>query len=932
MASGLDNGERGRIDQIIWEFFVKSTHTVLESRTPGQNLETQKTRPNRWFNLDIEEAETVRALVEPWRKDNSLPLVIEVYLEQKKTGSESKQREEGGEVESTLIEQWVLQYEKNTKDQSTWGAMSGGGGSPVTNTVFSRRTSASVQLERPPDIPVIYKRTVILLRSLYSLLRLLPGHRLHRACKRNQCTDAVLKCRTLLPGDAVAAIQNVSASSDQSFTSFQLTPVATPGGKLCAGVTYRQHTLVAQHIEATPPPLPRIICNYVNSPTGPKWSRSQTVSNPSGVSAASAKGVASVQERRGTWNPTGSSSPALPRSHRSQSAAGPQGAFTPTQKADQQDAKGGIQSAWGKAQETPESKSSSGGNPSLSVGSDGMTRMSSAPVSIPRSKAQGTPRHPESNASGSTSNYSNYSNYSNNSISPNTGPGHWPEKQIVGFHPASAPSAVNMMSNPAASAMRGNYIQNASLPKNATLPPHPSHRRREADSGRTQRCQSTGSDSNNSGTSVSSNTISCSPNLPFAFTPKPLSNSSVIDEATFPGTNVSPPISGNAIASSSTSSAMVLARRPSWSPSSSLNAQAAAVCSISPVIIDSTPNSLVYSPPSILPNNYGYNLQPGFGGLGTMQESGNRKNKPSDMQGPLRLTFKVLVPPPSEEGEDAPPGAEDMDMLPFALEGDEDASKSASAPTPSLGAPGSLSIFGGGEAAAIAASAKGGTVDVAAGALIHMLQDAPALRPDGRPRSDSDTSGGSSRKMSDASDTDHSDKMSRRDSEEGAPGSVSSTGGVFSSLAGASPNSVGGVAMGGTDRGSEAGNLDDSTLAAKQEFECMGLPNAALVTQGSLSAALANIDRWKDIAVQLNADAASDADDLGEPECLGTFSSQMESALEHMERSSRLLESTNRLGTGRNEWSVRCGGEHGISSGLSDTSVESADETMPFIM
>ena len=56
----------------------------------------------------------------------------------------------------------------------------------------------------------------------------------------------------------------------------QLAPVATAEGLLCAKVAYRQQSLVATLVVVAPPPLPKIIYDYVNSPTGPQ--RDQRIS------------------------------------------------------------------------------------------------------------------------------------------------------------------------------------------------------------------------------------------------------------------------------------------------------------------------------------------------------------------------------------------------------------------------------------------------------------------------------------------------------------------------------------------------------------------------------------------------------------------------------------------------------------------------------
>lgn len=111
-------------------------------------------RVNRWFNLETEEAEPA---LEAWRVHPG-PLVLDVSLLPC----------DGPPV---LLERWTFAYEP----------AAGPGAAARDADSGSCAPSASAQA-RALEVPAVYKRAVVQLRSLYALLRTLPAHRLARAC------------------------------------------------------------------------------------------------------------------------------------------------------------------------------------------------------------------------------------------------------------------------------------------------------------------------------------------------------------------------------------------------------------------------------------------------------------------------------------------------------------------------------------------------------------------------------------------------------------------------------------------------------------------------------------------------------------------------------------------------------------------------------
>ncbi|CAM6014697.1 unnamed protein product [Sphagnum balticum] len=253
--------EKAKIEQIVSEFFVKSLHVILESRIPfvaaqsqsggagggggggggrgGDEVSFLGSSPvssssssrttNRWFNLELENCNAVQECAEPWRRGiMQEAMVVDILLHFSSQGGPS----------STLLERWVVHYERRKKSPST---ATGGLGLGGTGKV--------------------YKRTIIMLRSLYCSVRTLPAHRLFRLANSSSHSQSFS-----LSYMVSAAPPPLTTGDDRLMSTCRLTPIETQWGRLCVSVAYRSATAVTA-LEIMPPILPRIIADYVGSPT-----------------------------------------------------------------------------------------------------------------------------------------------------------------------------------------------------------------------------------------------------------------------------------------------------------------------------------------------------------------------------------------------------------------------------------------------------------------------------------------------------------------------------------------------------------------------------------------------------------------------------------------------------------------------------------------
>eukprot|EP00232_Nephroselmis_pyriformis_P021673 CAMPEP_0182867062 /NCGR_PEP_ID=MMETSP0034_2-20130328/8520_1 /TAXON_ID=156128 /ORGANISM="Nephroselmis pyriformis, Strain CCMP717" /LENGTH=444 /DNA_ID=CAMNT_0024999397 /DNA_START=210 /DNA_END=1540 /DNA_ORIENTATION=+ len=240
--------ERSRIEQIAGETFLKAAHVVLGARVHAgtSSRARSEAKANRWFNLHVEENESCAPLIEPWRKDTSSPLVLEVFLHTKESSGvvPGEPAPQGSNENVELLERWSFQFVRGAP------AAGGGGGNHL-------------------ETPVVYKRTAILLRSLHMLARRLPAYKVHRAQLRAKGSAFVLSYRIAPAATSAGLVAQPlphAASGDESgYEKFAFTPVATPFGTLQMDVQYRGCDAITA-LEVPPPPLPLIIESYLESP------------------------------------------------------------------------------------------------------------------------------------------------------------------------------------------------------------------------------------------------------------------------------------------------------------------------------------------------------------------------------------------------------------------------------------------------------------------------------------------------------------------------------------------------------------------------------------------------------------------------------------------------------------------------------------------
>ncbi|XP_004306587.1 PREDICTED: autophagy-related protein 13 [Fragaria vesca subsp. vesca] len=314
MASshGNTHSEAEIKEQIITEFYAKSLQIILESRTPymssrnysgeqglsspsSSSSSSSSVRPrDKWFNLALRECPAALENLVIWRQSNFEPMVVDVVLVQRPVGSDSvesspkrnlslkerypncwnyEQEDFWCEAKSEkIIERWVLHYDTRRTRETKSG---------------SRRSSNST-------LQMLYKKSILLLRSLYVTLRLLPAYKIYRDLNSSgQILPFTLAHRV------ASFAEPFTCREDAEMQRFEFTPVDTACGRLCLSVLYCS-SLSDVSSEPSTPMSPQVIPDYVGSPLADPLKRFPSL--PVSGSLSRATPSSSPFSRRHSWS------------------------------------------------------------------------------------------------------------------------------------------------------------------------------------------------------------------------------------------------------------------------------------------------------------------------------------------------------------------------------------------------------------------------------------------------------------------------------------------------------------------------------------------------------------------------------------------------------------------------------------------------------
>ncbi|KAJ5835620.1 Autophagy-related protein 13 [Penicillium robsamsonii] len=240
-----------RLNQIISNYHTKAALIILHSRValpPSFNKGSESPRVNRWFNVELDDTDVLREPLRPWRTCDATdnrppPLVIETYLDTKgltnnqslviidEHGKRWDVRESLAALESSRAKPY--QSENDEIILERWRIELG-------------ESSSRLPADLGSILPIVYKKSIVLFRSLFTYSKFLPAWRFSKRNKKLRQSPALqIKYRVV---DGSAACDDLSLDhltaplsegSEKVVDTYGFGVTESPAGPFSVEVTYR---------------------------------------------------------------------------------------------------------------------------------------------------------------------------------------------------------------------------------------------------------------------------------------------------------------------------------------------------------------------------------------------------------------------------------------------------------------------------------------------------------------------------------------------------------------------------------------------------------------------------------------------------------------------------------------------------------------------
>ncbi|XP_020599162.1 autophagy-related protein 13b-like [Phalaenopsis equestris] len=256
--------EPGIMEKFIAEFFAKFVNVILQSRSPDvsaqhDNAETffssRSSSPplnigprDEWFNLALKGCPAALDNIDMWMQNYLEPLVLDIVLDSGKTDRDESCAYLGGvfvrnlstgrgeygrrSKSEKIVERWIVQYERQRIKQ------------PGMEIMYQKA----------------YRRIIVLLRSLYTMVRLLPAYKLFRDLQAPRQMHSLILSHRI---SSIAEPFSREEDAEMSQHDFGLLDIFI--GKLSVSVAYLKTLEVVSSGPSTPISI-EFIMDYVASP------------------------------------------------------------------------------------------------------------------------------------------------------------------------------------------------------------------------------------------------------------------------------------------------------------------------------------------------------------------------------------------------------------------------------------------------------------------------------------------------------------------------------------------------------------------------------------------------------------------------------------------------------------------------------------------
>ncbi|KAJ5959639.1 Autophagy-related protein 13 [Penicillium vulpinum] len=240
-----------RLNQIISNYHTKAALIILHSRValpPSFNKGSESPRVNRWFNVELDDTDVLREPLRPWRtcdatENRPPPLVIETYLDTKGlTNNQSL----------VILDENGKRWDVRESLAALEGARARPYQSENDEIILERwRIELGESSSRPPAdlgsiLPTVYKKSIVLFRSLFTYSKFLPAWRFSKRNKKLRQSPALqIKYRVVdgsAPCDGLSLdylTAPLSEGSEKVVDTYSFGVTESPAGPFSVQVMYR---------------------------------------------------------------------------------------------------------------------------------------------------------------------------------------------------------------------------------------------------------------------------------------------------------------------------------------------------------------------------------------------------------------------------------------------------------------------------------------------------------------------------------------------------------------------------------------------------------------------------------------------------------------------------------------------------------------------
>ncbi|KAJ1324823.1 autophagy-related protein 13 [Microdochium nivale] len=243
-----------KLDQIIQNVYSKAGTIILQERmqvTPTLVGRTQEKKTSRWFQLDTDDIDDFKDDFRVWKQCGGFdhrppPLVIETYLDttRLKSGQSLVILDEHGK-------RWDVLEALNDQDASSDSGS--GWPSKPNHHVILERWKVDLRGTAPNDLdefgallPTIYKKAIVLCRSIFTTTGILPAWKLARKSKTQGIHPACqVRCRVRssesLGGGFDSLRTPLFDGAGDVTTDYMFGQLEVPVGRFYVSVSYRNN-------------------------------------------------------------------------------------------------------------------------------------------------------------------------------------------------------------------------------------------------------------------------------------------------------------------------------------------------------------------------------------------------------------------------------------------------------------------------------------------------------------------------------------------------------------------------------------------------------------------------------------------------------------------------------------------------------------------